>query len=65
MVHLEKGQQVGMHQHPEHAVLYYPEDAAAIVIEPRAGMMIYLPPDTRHSVPPVDDDRISIAMLVE
>ena len=65
LVHLAAGEQVGMHEHREHSVLYYPEDAAAIMFEPKAGTMIYLPPGVRHSVPKVSEDRVSLAMLVD
>lgn len=64
LVQLGPGERIGRHRHKEHTVLYYPSDAAEIVIKPAAGMMIYLPPGTVHQVPKVDKDRLSVAMLV-
>ena len=65
MVELEAGEQIGPHKHKGHSLIYYPMDSSAVVFEPRAGSMIYLPPGTRHWVPPVDADRVSFAMIVD
>ena len=65
MVQLEAGEYVAEHSHKGHAALYYPMDSSSICFEPRAGTVIYLPPGTKHSVPPVDVDRISFAMIVD
>lgn len=64
LVHLDPGERVGLHQHKEHTVLYYPADSAPIVVTPVAGMIIYLPPGTPHAVPTVDGERVSVAMLI-
>ncbi len=65
LVQLEPGQRIGEHAHKEHTVLYYPEDAAALRVTSVAGMVIYLPPGTPHSVPTVERARRSVAMLVD
>lgn len=64
LVNLKKGERVGKHQHKEHTVLFYPADSAAVIVNPIAGMVIYLPPGTPHCVPTVDNDRLSVAGLV-
>jgi len=65
VVNLKRGDSVAEHQHEGHAVLYYPEGGDAVMVKPVAGMMIYLPPGTRHAVPTVSGDRVSVAMIVE
>ena len=65
MVDLKAGEHIGNHAHTYHTALYYPADAAPIVVTPLAGMIIYLPPGTPHAVPKVDAPRISVGMLVE
>ena len=65
VVELEKGESVSEHEHKDHTVLLYPADSGPVIIRPVAGMMIYLPPGTPHSVPPVDGPRTSVAMIVE
>ena len=64
-VHLEPGQGVSDHNHAEHIALYYPAAAEPIVVTPLAGMIIYLPPGTPHTVPKVKGERVSVAMLVD
>ena len=65
-VKLEPGERIDAHQHKRHAVLFYPESTNAhIIIKPKAGTMLYLPPGTVHTVPRVERHRLSIAMLIE
>lgn len=65
-VKLEPGERIDSHQHKRHTVLFYPESTNAhIIIKPKAGTMIYLPPGTGHAVPQVERHRLSIAMLIE
>ena len=68
-VWLNPGEEVKEHAHKRHAVLYYPEDCDPIYIDaelvkPTAGTVLYLPPGTLHTVPPVTRRRLSVAMLV-
>ncbi len=65
LVDLENGEAVAEHQHPEHTVLYYPFDCDPVLVHPRAGMLIYLPPGCVHEVPPAKCRRRSVAMIVE
>ncbi len=64
-VHLDPPKGVAVHKHGQHTVLFYPASCDPLIVTPQAGMMIYLPPDTLHEVPPVKSQRLSIAMLVE
>jgi len=64
LVDLKPGEEVREHEHSGHSLLYYPFDAGPILIQPTAGVMVYLPPGTRHAVPPVEDGRVSFAMIV-
>ena len=67
-VYLTPGQDIPAHSHKRHAVLWYPEPTSVLVDakerEMLAGEMIYLPPQTLHSVPRVTVERLSVAMLV-
>ena len=65
LVELQPGERVAEHQHSGHTVLYYPDNCGPVTIEPTRGMMIYLPPMTLHSVPIVESNRASIAMVVD
>lgn len=65
MVDLKAGERIGRHTHKFHTALYYPADTEPILVEPVAGMIIYLPPGTPHSVPTVNESRASMAMLVK
>lgn len=65
IVELEAGAEIRAHEHLGHTALYYPMDSDAIVLEPKAGTVIYVPPGCRHWVPPVDRGRISFAMVVD
>ncbi len=65
LVALERGESVSVHEHRGHSALYYPADSSPVIVHPRAGMIIYLPPGTEHSVPPVGPPRVSVAMIVE
>lgn len=65
LVDMKPGDRIGTHAHQGHTVLYYPSDAAPIVVTPTEGMIIYLPPGTKHEVPKVSYQRVSVAMLVE
>lgn len=65
LVELKSGETVAEHQHKGHTVLYYPKDASPVMIQPTAGMMIYLPPETPHSVPPPGKNRLSLAMIID
>jgi len=59
------------HSHPrKHTVLFYPEACDPVLIEgvpfhPDKGTMLYMKPGTNHSVPPVETERLTIAMLVK
>ena len=59
------GKGIEPHQHPEHTVLYFPEDCGPVTVTPKAGSMLYLPPGTEHSVAAVAEPRLSVAMLVD
>lgn len=63
-VTLEPGESVPVHHHSHHTVLYYPGNAGPVIITPRMGTLIYLPPLTDHEVPAVTEQRHSVAMLV-
>ncbi len=71
LVTVRNGDHIPEHFHPEHTILFYVEPAGVpVVIEgepylPEVGEVVYLPPYVRHSVPASQDERISIAMLVE
>lgn len=65
IVDLEAGEKVGRHQHKQATVLYYPADASPVQVTPVEGMIIYLPPETPHHVPPATSPRLSVAMLIE
>ena len=65
LVNLKPGESVSAHQHSHHTALYYPADSAPLLVTPIAGMIIYLPPGTPHEVSKVNDDRLSVAMIVE
>jgi quercetin dioxygenase-like cupin family protein len=65
LVHLKPGDSVRSHSHTDHTALYYPAAAEPITITPTAGMIIYLPPGTQHKVSKVNNERVSVAMLVE
>ncbi len=62
---LKPKENIKAHKHVYHTVLYYPEDCEPVVFTPTAGAILYLPPGTVHSVPPVKNARLSAAMLVE
>lgn len=62
---LQPGENVKPHKHVYHTVLYYPESCDPVVFTPTSGAMVYLPPGTEHEVPPVENARISVAMLVK
>ena len=65
LVDLQPGEQVAAHEHPEHVILHYPHDSPdPVLIYPRAGMLVYIPPGAVHEVPPVTERRQSIAMVV-
>ena len=64
-VKMKAGDEIKPHVHPEHLLLYYPMDASPISWDPVPGVVIYMPPGTRHWVSPVDADRVSMAMVVE
>ena len=71
----EQGNHLETHAHDEHTVLFYPadsdmpliveRDASVERIYPKAGMVQYLPPGTRHRVGRVHSPRLSVAMLVK
>ena len=63
-VTLEPGECVPIHHHQRHTILYYPGYAEPVIITPRMGTIIYLPPLTDHEVPAVTQQRHSVAMLV-
>jgi len=65
LVDLKPGERVGRHQHKQHTVLYYPKDAGPVIVTPVEGMIIYLPAETPHHVPPGTEPRLSVAMLIE
>jgi len=65
LVELKPGESVAKHEHHGHTVLFYPEAVEPVIITPSAGMMVYIPPHTKHEVPAVESDRMSIAMIVE
>lgn len=64
-VTMKPGENIKRHKHRYHAVLYYPDDAEAVVVEPKKGTIIYMPPETYHEVPPVKAARRSLAMIIE
>ena len=64
-VTLKPGENIKRHKHRYHAVLYYPIDASAVVVEPKKGTIIYMPPGTYHEVPRVVESRRSLAMIIE
>ena len=64
-VEMKRGEIIESHKHAEHLVLYYPEEAGAVIVVPQPGTTLYLPPGTLHSVPEVPRKRMSIAMLIE
>ena len=51
IVTMNKGDSIDNHQHAEHTVLFFPENADPVVVTPTAGMMIWLPPGTLHEYP--------------
>ena len=67
---LKGRREVPAHAHQRHLILYYPEACDPVIIEgetihPTRGMIIYAPPLTKHTVPPIiKDTRLSVAMLV-
>ena len=65
VVELKPGETIKTHQHRHHTVVYYPVDASPITIQPRAGMLVYLPPDTPHNVPATAAPRVSLAMIID
>lgn len=66
-IELNPGEEVREHDHHGHTILFYPADASPLVVKPKAGMIVYLPPRTLHSVPPVPGEtvRVSMAMIIE
>ena len=64
-VMLKPGIGIDLHQHPEHTVLFFPQDCEPVTVTPKAGSMLYLPPGTEHSVAAVKEPRLSVAMLVD
>ena len=64
-VTMKPGENIKRHKHRYHAVLFYPADAEAVVVEPKKGTLIYMPPETYHEVPPVKAARRSLAMIIE
>lgn len=64
-VRLLAGEIIKAHKHNHHLVLYYPEPAEPLLITPQPGTMLYLPPGTTHEVPPIQRERLSIAMLID
>jgi len=65
LVELKPGEGTPPHNHKHHTVVYYPQDARPITIEPKAGMLLYMPPGTPHNVPPGDAARVSVAMVID
>ena len=65
VVELKPGETLKNHAHQHHTVVYYPTDASAIIIEPRAGMLVYMPPLTPHDVPISPAPRVSVAMVID
>lgn len=65
LVDLQPGESVKNHRHPEeHVVLHYLEDSTEpLLVYPKAGMLVYIPPDTLHGVPEAKQHRQSIAMV--
>ena len=64
LVDLKPGESVKEHQHEEPVILYYPHDSTEpLKVYPRAGMLIYIPPETVHEVPSVEQPRQSIATV--
>ncbi len=62
---LKVGENVKAHKHVYHTALYYPESCDPIIFTPTDGAIVYLPPGTKHEVPPVKTARLSAAMLVK
>ena len=68
-VALKPGKGIPAHEHKRHAVLWYAEACRVNVSKEMrhvpAFSMLYLPPATTHYVPPHDERRLSVAMLVD
>ena len=66
LVDLQPGENVAAHEHPEHVILHYPHDSPdPVLVYPRAGMLVYIPPGAVHEVAPASEPRQSIAMVVD
>ncbi len=65
LVELQPGESLDDHKHDHHTVVCWPVDASPITIEPKAGMLLYMPPGTKHTVPPGDAARVSVAMVID
>ena len=66
---LQPGEEIKIHAHKRHAILYYPEAVSKIVIDqvviyPARDTLIYIRPGKLHSVLPSIRPRLSVAMLV-
>lgn len=66
---VKPGAEIAEHKHKRHAILFYPEACEPVIIGedtvwPTHGTIIYIPPNTDHTVPRVLRQRLSVAMLV-
>ena len=66
---LEPGEEIKVHSHKRHAILFYPELCDPVIVNgkcvyPELGEILYIKPGVRHRVGKVDKPRLSVAMLV-
>ena len=73
LVAVRPGEEIPTHTHLEHTLVYYADPLGVPIIVngnpfyPQAGDVVYLPPQTPHSVPRNTGDRVrvSIGMLIQ